>query len=376
MTLFSLIVLLTSIVNLAVGFDEYVGSRAICKEVQWSGGNSFKWPSATTKQLYKNGKMFVSKNVLATRFAVYKDEAYVAMPRFKSGIPFTLGILNLRSKGCLANIFPYPSWELHEEGECAAFQNVVDVFLDEYDTLWTLDTGIVNHLETPIRRCPPKVVAFDLKKKKLIKNIDMSQLGTNSSRLQHLVVENNPDDRTYIYVSDAADRAILVFDVSSGRGYRVILPKAVSLGCATRDVLSMALIHCPLSNENNLLFSYLSGKHLFTVSTRHLRNGSAVRGKITDLGIKKNKLVFLGTGNGSALYFRNEGESDVYRWDLSNGFDDPSDFEKVYKGRRCELATHVVPDYKRGRMRVLESSYPDYFHGTVGCGATHTLTVF
>lgn len=62
---------------------------------------------------------------------------------------------------------PFPSWILQEEGNCQSFQNVVDVFLDVNNILWALDTGIVNSLDNPICRCPPKVVAICLKTKKV-----------------------------------------------------------------------------------------------------------------------------------------------------------------------------------------------------------------
>lgn len=93
-----------------------------------------------------------------------------------------------------------------------------------------------------------------------------------------------------------------------------------------------------------------------------------------DVGVKPNKQVIIGTDNGSAIFFRNEGESEVYRWDTNTCYQQ-SNFRAVYRCHSCQLATHAVADYKRGRMRVLESNFPDFMHNTVGCGAVQQLTI-
>lgn len=206
----------------------------------------------------------------------------------------------------------------------------------------------------------------------VVKVVDLSGLSSASSRLQYVVADYNPDGRVFIYVSDAATRAILVYDVTSGRGYRVVLPQAVTLNCDRRDVLYLALTrHC--DGSTCLLFTYLGSSRLFSIRTDHLRSGNA-HGKIQDRGPKPKKMVILGTDNGSALFFRYEGESEVYRWDCITPFV-PANFQPVYKSTECSLATHISPDYKRGRMRVLESNFPDYMQGTVGCGANQALNL-
>lgn len=57
------------------------------------------------------------------------------------------------------------------------------------DILWVLDTGIVNNLVQPIKRCPPKVIAIDTSNGKIVKNIDLTNLVMSGSRLQYLVAD-------------------------------------------------------------------------------------------------------------------------------------------------------------------------------------------
>ncbi|EFN80992.1 protein yellow [Harpegnathos saltator] len=341
------------------------------KNIVWTGG-SFEWPCSATKSMFKSNGRYISKNVLATRTAIYKDDAILTLPRFKAGVPVTLARVSLKDKNCQASLFAYPCWSLQEEGTCSALQNAVDLYLDPQDILWVLDTGIVNSLEEPLRKCPPKVVALDMKTGKVVKRIDLSGLTSASSRLQYVVADYNEDGRVFIYVSDAATRAILVYDVTSSRGYRVILPEAVTMNCSRRDVLYLALMYRQ-DGSTCLIFTYLGSSRLFSIRTDHLRSGSA-HGKIHDLGPKPRRMIILGTDNGSALFFRYEGESDVYRWDSTTPFISAS-FQVVYKSDDCNLVTHVVADYKRGRMRVLESNFADYMQGTVGCGANHALNL-
>lgn len=339
--------------------------------VQWTAG-SFQWPCPTTKNMFKSSGRYISKNVIATRAAIYNDDAIVALPRYKQGVPATLAKIQKDEENCEATLVPYPCWSLQEEGTCTALQNVVDLYLDPQNILWVLDTGVVNTLDQPVRNCPPKVLAINVSTGKLVKTVELTGLTTSTSRLQYVVADYSPDGRVFVYVSDAASRAILVYDVTSGRGYRVVLPQAVTIGCTRRDVLYLALLRRS-DGSTCLVFTYLSGSRMFSVRTEHLRNGSA-SGRIHDLGLKPKKMIFLGTDNGSALFFRYEGESDIYRWDAIARFNEQC-FQLVYSSAECFLATHVVADYKRGRMRVLESNFPDYMQNTVGCGSNQALNL-
>ncbi|XP_046991538.1 major royal jelly protein 1 [Schistocerca americana] len=333
-------------------------------------GANLAWPCTSTRNIYASSGRYVSRNIIATRVQIFKDEAIVATPRYKPGVPFTLGKLSLKSKDHQAVLSPFPCWSLQEEGNCQALQSVVDLFLDPQDILWVLDVGIVNTLDQPIRRCPPKIVAINVKTGKVVKVIDLSGLVCSASRLQYLVVDYAEDGRVFIYVSDAATRAIIVFDVTAGRGFRVVLPKAVTDGCLRRDVLYLALIRKPCGTTV-LYFTYLSSGRLFSIKTAHLRRGNA-RGTVVDVGPKPTNLVILGTDGGTALFFRYKGDSEIYLWNTETCFKEEN-FMLVQQAGECRLATQVVPGYKR-LMWVLESNFQDYIQNTVGCaGASVSL---
>lgn len=124
----------------------------------------------------------------------------------------------------------------------------------------------------------------------LVKKIDLSCLTTPMSRLQYLAVDYDPADgkSCHVYVTDAANRALITYDVAAAKGVRVVLPKAIAAGCAKRDVLYAALVRTE-SGAAALVVTYLSGERVFTVRAEYLRKGSA--GKVSDLGAKPDKMV-------------------------------------------------------------------------------------
>lgn len=94
------------------------------------GGNNLEWPCHATKNIYASSGRYTPKSIIATRAQIYRDAAFVAMPRYRPGVPFTLGRIDLKKGKCSVPIAPYPCWASQEEGNCQAVQNAVDVFLD------------------------------------------------------------------------------------------------------------------------------------------------------------------------------------------------------------------------------------------------------
>lgn len=127
-------------------------------------GQNVEWPCAATKNVYTGTGRYVPKNVIATRAQVWQDRAFVLTPRFRPGVPFTLSTVDLDCRNrCWPILVPYPCWALHDEGDPNAIQNAVDLYLDPLGILWVLDTGVVNTMEQPVRRSPPRIVAIDVK---------------------------------------------------------------------------------------------------------------------------------------------------------------------------------------------------------------------
>ncbi|EFN80993.1 Protein yellow [Harpegnathos saltator] len=349
---------------LASALSKVVCDKQVLPELSFSlSGQSLEWPCQSTKNIYETSGRYISRNVISTRMQIYKEDAIIAMPRYKPGVPFTLGVMSLKTKDCTPKVTPFPCWAIQEEGNCQALQSAVDIVLDIQDILWVLDVGIVNTLEQPVRRCPSKVVGIDVKSGKVVKVIDLSPLVNSLSRLQYLTVDYAEDGQVYVYVTDAAARSIIVYNVTADKGYRVILPSAVTAGVQRRDVLYLALVK-KSCGTSILYFTYLGSNKLFAIKAVNLRKGYT-QGAVVDVGPKQNKIVLLGTDNGCAIFFRFKGESDVYMWNTETPFN-PENFLLVESGNDCRLPTQVVPGYKK-LMWVIESNFQDYIQNTVSC---------
>nr|BDD85303.1 yellow-g2 protein [Ischnura senegalensis] len=355
-------ILVVAVASAAPSCDPTPTSPVLDLSFSWHGV-VFEWPCLSTKNIYVSSGRYIPKNVIPTRVQFSREYVYVALPRYRPGVPVTLARASLKTRACAPVFVPFPCWSLQEEGNCNALQNVVDIFLDANEILWALDVGVVNTLEQPIRRCPPKIVGISAKTGQLVKVVDLSSLVCSASRLQYVVADVAPDGHTFLYVSDAATRSLIVYDVHRGRGFRVMLPKAVTEGCASRDVLYLALSRRPCG-ATVLFISYLSSSRLFSIRTEYLRRGTP-NGRLITAGDKPSKLVVLGTDGGSALFFRYKGEGDIYMWNTLTCFKSDN-FELVQRGGPCRLSTHVAPGYKK-LMWTLESNFHDYIQGSTGC---------
>lgn len=336
---------------------------------EWTGA-PIRFPNETIKAQFKSDGRYISKNMIATRAQIYNDDVYVALPRYKPGAAVTLAKVESKNVDNPEPVLvPFPNWETQNENRTDGLHSVVDLWIDPYGQLWVLDVGVVNTLDRPTRKNPSKVVVFNVKTGEKLKTLDLSGLVVQASRLQNIIVDYGLDQRPFVYVTDASTRSILVFDVLENMGYRFVLPKEIA--AKKRDVLFAALIRNSHGN-NSLIISYLSGSKIFSINTDLLRSGSAT-GDIQELGVKSEKIALLGTDGGSALFYRYQGKTDIYRWD-SNASPFGSE-DKVYSSACCYVSTQVLPDSKRTVMWVLESNFPDFIQGTVGCGASQRISL-
>lgn len=207
-----------------------------------------------------------------------------------------------------------------------------------------------------------------------MKTVILDSLTDKISRLQYVIADYRPhDSRAFIYVTDAANNAILVYDVSSGHGYRLALPEDITGSKRMRDTLQPALIQLP-DGASGLVFSYLGSDKMYSLRSDHLQNG-CYNGKIEELGKKPDRMIILGTDNGSNMFFRYEGKPAIYKWDALTTFCSEN-FLTISNGdvSECSFAMSVFPDYANDKMKVLQANSPDFLKGTVGCGVDHVIS--
>lgn len=327
-------------------------------------GTNLLFPSGSTKNIYTSIGRYIPKNVIATRLQIYKDNAFVALPRYRQGVPYTVARFNLSSGCSNARLEPYPSWSIQEEGNCEAFQNAIDLVVDPVERMWVLDLGICNTLEQPVKRCDPKVWCLNLKARELVKTVNLKCFVTAGSRLQHLQVDYNSSGTPFLYVSDAGTGALIVINAVTGSGYRLLLPPAVVPPSGPKDILYLQLARN--SSGNVLYFTYLSSPRLYSIRSANLQHDSPT-GAILDVGTKPagTQMVLLGTDHGVAIFFRYKGKSDIYVWHSNTGFK-KKHFALVQSGGDCRMATQVVPGCQQ-HVWAIESNFRDFINNSTGC---------
>lgn len=113
----------------------------------------------------------VPENNVVHRIKIWNDTMYMAVPRFRRGVPATLCSKSVRARDGGVAVRPYPSSGLQTVGNCFALQNVRDIEFDHLGQLWSLDAGRVYDLE-PVAAaadqdkdrvaCDPKLFVVDV----------------------------------------------------------------------------------------------------------------------------------------------------------------------------------------------------------------------
>lgn len=77
----------------------------------------FDYGSENEKELAIKLGEFIPENNLPLGLEIYKDRIFIAMPKWKDGVPATLGVIPRIPTDPSPKIVPYPSWEWNKSGK-------------------------------------------------------------------------------------------------------------------------------------------------------------------------------------------------------------------------------------------------------------------
>uniref|UniRef100_A0A6V7KAB5 Uncharacterized protein n=1 Tax=Bracon brevicornis TaxID=1563983 RepID=A0A6V7KAB5_9HYME len=185
------------------------------------------WPSENAKSEAISANRYIAKNNVLAGIKVWKNQMFLTVPRWKAGVPVTLGVVPLTAVGnnTSPKLKAYPSWEMQEIGNCKAFQFVQSMEIDPYGRMWVLDTGRTEILtDEPVARCPPRLVVLDIEAGgKILKVHEFPEHVTprNASYLNDLVLDST--EGGYVYISDASkeDPGIIVYSLKSDASWKI-----------------------------------------------------------------------------------------------------------------------------------------------------------
>ncbi|KAJ9577613.1 hypothetical protein L9F63_005800 [Diploptera punctata] len=193
---------------------------------------------------------FVPENNLFTGLEIYWDRIFLALPNLKSGVPATLAWLPRPDQpgaafiGQSPALQPYPSlgWQ-GTAGNCSGLVSVYRMRIDRCDRLWVLDSGVITTLDNFTPACPPKILVFDLKTDRLVRNIVLPKdVVRPNTLLTNLVIDyeivggsrgdtyfgvpipQESCDDAFLYMTDTANAGIVVYDIRNDQSWRVFHP--------------------------------------------------------------------------------------------------------------------------------------------------------
>ncbi len=247
-----------------------------------------QYPSPETKAMAIRKKHFIPENNLPLGLQAYKNRIFVSLPKWKEGVPITLGVVG-KNEGFSPAIRPYPDWSWHLAAKCQGLTSVFRMDIDTCNRLWVLDSGVVDAENTVNLLCPPQIVIFNLETDRLVWRYTLPEdQSPDSSLLSNIVVEILNDDCVdgYAYLGDVFRYGLIVYSYKTNRSWRIthsyFYPDPLASDYSLDGIdfqwvdglFGMAL-STPDNRGNRLLYFHpLSSYREFSVPTWALRNES------------------------------------------------------------------------------------------------------
>ncbi|XP_049957096.1 major royal jelly protein 1-like [Schistocerca serialis cubense] len=254
------------------------------------GGNQ------TKEQEYRNSGRYDPPSILLIDSEIVGDHVYVTTPLFKTGAPASFSVVS-GSRTLDPPLRPFPSWEAHATSaqaltDCST--QMVSVFRStrvpsDHNTVYLIDSGVVDIASTFQKLCPPKIVTLDVPSATILNTTKIDKEACNSLYIA-IEVEVLRGGRRVAYSADVTGFALAVTDLDSGRTHRVYSQyyyPTPGLGVTTiggvRSYLMDGLFALAVADGNFYSWAFASNT-LNKVATRVLRN--ATDEQILDLTVE------------------------------------------------------------------------------------------
>ncbi|XP_017485109.1 PREDICTED: major royal jelly protein 3-like, partial [Rhagoletis zephyria] len=155
------------------------------------------------------------------------SKIFVTIPRFGTGVPYSLAYLTNVKRPNGTELQPYPSYDWHwsHGRDCNGFTSVCRVHIDPCGRMWILDSGEINN----IQYCLPQVVVIDVATSKLLHRYRLAEALFKRSVSRFVtpyvdVLDPPPHGRcqsTFVYMADSNGFGIVVYDVQNGKSWRI-----------------------------------------------------------------------------------------------------------------------------------------------------------
>uniref|UniRef100_A0A8D8VX93 Protein yellow n=1 Tax=Cacopsylla melanoneura TaxID=428564 RepID=A0A8D8VX93_9HEMI len=178
----------------------------------------FAFATDDDRRLAKARGQFIPENNLPVCVEKWHDRVFLAVPRYKKGVPATLTYVNLPNTNDKTTtsplLNPYPNWDSNLR-EARNLTSVVKIQSDPCDRLWVLDSGEVEDK----REKPPSIQVYDLRQHvqigffQLKEKTDYTEESIFSNMMVDVTSANCED--AYVYLADSGHNHMVVYNYRS-----------------------------------------------------------------------------------------------------------------------------------------------------------------
>lgn len=298
------------------------------------------WPSEEERQYAATHGEYIPANNFIAGIKFWKGKMYLTMPRWKDGVPVTLGVTSATpvNRVTAPALEAFPSWEMQKVGDCSAFQFVQSMEIDPNGRMWVIDSGRMSPLSVETKTtCPARLVILDLEKKgEILKTYEFPQhvARAGNAYLNDIVIDHEDGGMAYISDSDRDDPGIIVYSLQNNTSWKVRHDSMKAKPEAVRFMIAKMLINMPMPvdgialspasvPDRQLYYSPLSSFHLYSMPTSVLKNNMTnIDEYVKELGRKNSQSDGMVMSSSGVLYFGLLADDAVAMWDtkMSNSF--------------------------------------------------------
>lgn len=362
--LFSLIVVVVVAVCGVVAFGEQANVNVLYEATNLK----FQWDSKEQENQAKESGAYKPENCAAAGVKMYKDNLYLTIPRWKSGVPATLVKVGRDNV-----LLPFPSADFQDTKK-GGFGYVQSMEIDSKGRMWVLDTARQNIFEEHPIDATPRLVILDLNSLTPHIPVHIFQFpadvaSPSTSFINDIMVDDKND---IAYISEAGsgtDGAILVYKLNTNTASRVTHHSMkfnndlhYSVDGIDMNEFKIPIDGIALSPDGSrVYYNALLGNRLYSVATSALLEGTITDAEVADHGEKvpSDGLAFADNGK---LYFGSLPGHSVLEWVPGTPLDEA---KIVYEN----VVTMKWPDTfgfdGKGNLLVLSNRLHQFVKGTM-----------
>ncbi|XP_067616899.1 dopaminechrome tautomerase [Eurosta solidaginis] len=188
----------------------------------------FGFPTENDRRLALANGNLVPGNAVPIDVAPHrKSRVFVTIPRFQTGIPYSLALVSDQRDVNGPILQPYPSYEWNNAHgtDCDKITSAFRVAITACNQMFVIDSGNIGGYQ----HCPPQLLVFDLNTDTLIQRYRFDSdlyLSDGSLFITPIVVVQDPPpkgscQRLHVYIADVNNHGLVIYDSKLNTAWRV-----------------------------------------------------------------------------------------------------------------------------------------------------------